>query len=167
MHNHCGFSRFDGANKAAPPTSCETTGLNVDQVKLLRLAQSTTPKQPHQQQGEEISIIEGKPVNVKTTGTGPTEMKSVDTNKPDIKSPASSDDELGSSLDVNPPSSSHYPDDSTDLSLSTTRNSKCRSRSSYPGKFPVSEGLELTSLATASHAFREKGTTSVRPFSDY
>lgn len=167
MHNHCGFSRFDGVNKAAPPTSCETTGLNKDQVKVLRLAQSTTPKQPHRELEEKNPAIECKPMDVKLVDTEPIEMKSVDANQPSIKSPASSDDELGSSLDVNPPSSSHYPDESTDLSLSTTRNSKCRSRSSYPGKFPVSEGLELTSLATASHAFREKGTTSVRPFSDY
>lgn len=167
MHNHCGFSRFDGANKAAPPTSCETTGLNMDQVKVLRLAQSTTPKQPYQELEEKNPAIECKPMDVKPVDTEPIEMKCVDANQLNIKSPASSDDELGSSLDVHPPSSSHYPDDSTDLSLSTTRNSKCRSRSSYPGKFPVSEGLELTSLATASHAFREKGTTSVRPFSDY
>lgn len=166
-NNHCGFSYFGDADKAAPPTSCETTGLNVDQVKVLRLGQSTTPKQPHQELEEKNPVIEYKPMGTRPMNTEPIEMKSVDANQPNIKSPASSDDELGSSIDVNPPSSSHYPDDSTDLSLSTTRNSKCRSRSSYPGKFPVSEGLELTSLATASHAFREKGTTSVRPFSDY
>ena len=34
MHNHCGFSPFDGANEVALPTSCETTGLNVSQVTL-------------------------------------------------------------------------------------------------------------------------------------
>lgn len=167
MHNHCGFSCFDGANKAAPPTGCQTTGLNVNQVKLLRLSQSTTLKESEQQQEEENPDIEGKPVEVKPAGVEPIEMKPVDTNQSNVNSTTSSDDERGSSLDVNPPSSSHYPNDSSDLSLSTTRNSKCRSRSSYPGKFPVSEGLELTSLATASHAFREKGTTSVRPFSDY
>ncbi|KAJ5569975.1 uncharacterized protein N7459_009405 [Penicillium hispanicum] len=44
---------------------------------------------------------------------------------------------------------------------------KCRSTASYPGKFPVSEGTEFSSLATAEYAFRERGTTSVRPFSDY
>ncbi|KAJ5217104.1 hypothetical protein N7468_010112 [Penicillium chermesinum] len=44
---------------------------------------------------------------------------------------------------------------------------KCHSTESYPGKFPVSEGMEFSELATAEYAFREKGTTTVRPFSDY
>lgn len=44
---------------------------------------------------------------------------------------------------------------------------KCHSTETYPGSFPVSESTELSSLATAEYAFRERGTTSVRPFSDY
>lgn len=47
------------------------------------------------------------------------------------------------------------------------RGTKCHSTESYPGKFPVSEGVEFSGLATAEYAFREKGTTTVRPFSDY
>ncbi|KAJ5504061.1 hypothetical protein N7463_006935 [Penicillium fimorum] len=37
---------------------------------------------------------------------------------------------------------------------------------SYPGKFPVSDSLDCSSLATA-YAVRGRATTSVRPFSDY
>ncbi|KAJ6083908.1 hypothetical protein N7486_010708 [Penicillium sp. IBT 16267x] len=47
------------------------------------------------------------------------------------------------------------------------RGTKCHSTESYPGKFPVSEGIDFSGLATAEYAFREKGTTNVRPFSDY
>ncbi|KAJ5777895.1 hypothetical protein N7520_001141 [Penicillium odoratum] len=47
------------------------------------------------------------------------------------------------------------------------RKTKCHSTESYPGKFPVSEGIEFSGLATAEYAFRERGTTTVRPFSDY
>ena len=43
---------------------------------------------------------------------------------------------------------------------------RSRSVESYPGKFPVSDGLEYSSLASASHQMRGKGTTSVRPLSD-
>lgn len=41
-----------------------------------------------------------------------------------------------------------------------------RSVESYPGNFPVSEGLEYSGLATAPHHIRGRVTTSVRPFSD-
>lgn len=41
-----------------------------------------------------------------------------------------------------------------------------RSAESFPGKFPVSDGLELGALATAPIQVKGKGTTSVRPFSD-
>ncbi|RHZ43945.1 uncharacterized protein CDV56_100503 [Aspergillus thermomutatus] len=37
---------------------------------------------------------------------------------------------------------------------------------SFPGKFPISDGLEFSSLATAPHHISGRGTTSVRPFSD-
>ncbi|KAJ5823475.1 hypothetical protein N7447_005815 [Penicillium robsamsonii] len=46
------------------------------------------------------------------------------------------------------------------------RARKCHSVESYPGKFPVSDSLDYSSLATA-YAVSGKGTTSVRPFSDY
>lgn len=41
-----------------------------------------------------------------------------------------------------------------------------RSAESFPGKFPVSDGLDLGALATAPIQVKGKGTTSVRPFSD-
>lgn len=46
------------------------------------------------------------------------------------------------------------------------RWSKYRSAESYPGRFPVSYGLEYSSLATAAYRFPGRGATSVRPFSD-
>jgi hypothetical protein len=46
------------------------------------------------------------------------------------------------------------------------RSRKYHSIESYPGKFPVSDALDFSSLATA-YAVRGRGTTSVRPFSDY
>ncbi|KAJ5374735.1 hypothetical protein N7517_006741 [Penicillium concentricum] len=46
------------------------------------------------------------------------------------------------------------------------RARKYYSIESYPGKFPVSDALDYSSLATA-YAVRGRGTTSVRPFSDY
>ncbi|KAJ5779635.1 hypothetical protein N7457_007355 [Penicillium paradoxum] len=46
------------------------------------------------------------------------------------------------------------------------RSRKYHSIESYPGKFPVSDSLDYSSLATA-YAVRGRGTTSVRPFSDY
>lgn len=59
-------------------------------------------------------------------------------------------------------------DDSADSeALQLSRQVKHRSTESYPGRYPVSDGLEYSKLATACHAFRERGTTSVRPFSDY
>ncbi|KAJ5662343.1 uncharacterized protein N7477_009959 [Penicillium maclennaniae] len=53
------------------------------------------------------------------------------------------------------------------LMLRMSKRAKSRSTESYPGKFPVSDGLEYSNLATAALNFRERGTTSVRPFSDY
>ncbi|KAJ5190462.1 uncharacterized protein N7498_009447 [Penicillium cinerascens] len=58
-------------------------------------------------------------------------------------------------------------DSTNSMTLRMNRRSKSRSTESYPGKFPVSDGLEYSNLATASLNFRERGTTSVRPFSDY
>ncbi|KAI2671075.1 hypothetical protein CBS147333_5447 [Penicillium roqueforti] len=46
------------------------------------------------------------------------------------------------------------------------RARKYQSVESYPGKFPVSDTLDYSSLASA-YAVRGRGTTSVRPFSDY
>ncbi|KAJ5898934.1 hypothetical protein N7495_003678 [Penicillium taxi] len=44
---------------------------------------------------------------------------------------------------------------------------KCQSTESYPGRFPVSDGQDMSCMATAEFAFRERGTTTARPFSDY
>jgi hypothetical protein len=42
-----------------------------------------------------------------------------------------------------------------------------KSADSFPGEFPISEGLEYSSLATAKHHSRIPSVrTSVRPFSD-
>lgn len=43
---------------------------------------------------------------------------------------------------------------------------RVRSAESYPGKFPVSDGLELCALASAPFYRIGKGSASVRPFSD-
>lgn len=48
-----------------------------------------------------------------------------------------------------------------------SRTTRHRSRESYPGRFPVNAGLAYGELRMAPYAFRERGTTSVRPFSDY
>ncbi|KAJ5295947.1 hypothetical protein PENANT_c001G03387 [Penicillium antarcticum] len=57
--------------------------------------------------------------------------------------------------------------DDADLeTLQMNRSPKYHSIESYPGKFPVSDHLEYSFLATA-HAIHGRGTTSVRPFSDY
>ncbi|GIK03051.1 hypothetical protein Aspvir_007117 [Aspergillus viridinutans] len=55
-------------------------------------------------------------------------------------------------------------DDQALLEMETLRAT--HSVESFPGKFPISDGLEFSSLATAPHHIRGRGTTSVRPFSD-
>ncbi|GAQ08440.1 hypothetical protein ALT_5761 [Aspergillus lentulus] len=54
--------------------------------------------------------------------------------------------------------------DQTLLEMETLRAT--HSVESFPGKFPISDGLDFSSLATAPHHIRGRGTTSVRPFSD-
>jgi hypothetical protein len=88
---------------------------------------------------------------------------------PDIPQPQKSP---AASFDGAQEASMHlFPSDGStnSMTLRMTRRSKSKSRSmeSYPGKFPVSDGLEYSNLARASANFRERGTTSVRPFSDY
>jgi hypothetical protein len=175
MHDYSG-SHYDGADKSVPLTGCQNNALAIEQNQHLVFAPSTTPKEPHDQdqqreqehpiidvvQGISIDSVEVSPVEV-----SPVEVNTLQTTKPNLNSRPTSTDEPKVSLNVLPPSSSHYTDESMALSLSTNRNTKCRSTESYPGKFPVSEGLEYSSLATALSNFREKGTTHVRPFSDY
>jgi hypothetical protein len=50
--------------------------------------------------------------------------------------------------------------------MQMNRSRKYHSIESYPGKFPFSDALDYSSLASA-FAVRGRGTTSVRPFSDY
>ncbi|RJE19881.1 hypothetical protein PHISCL_07772 [Aspergillus sclerotialis] len=52
------------------------------------------------------------------------------------------------------------------LAEETGKLHRTQSAESYPGKFPVSDGLEYSSLASALHQMRGRGTTSVRPLSD-
>lgn len=62
------------------------------------------------------------------------------------------------------------PDSSDSFSLPLSRTPKRRSVESYPGRYPISDGLSLSGLATAPYAFREfreRGTILARPFSDY
>ncbi|KAJ5706914.1 hypothetical protein N7488_006715 [Penicillium malachiteum] len=59
------------------------------------------------------------------------------------------------------------PGDGKEDGVKMDRAAKCHSTESYPGQFPVSEGMEFSNLATAEYAFRERGTVTVRPFSDY
>jgi hypothetical protein len=163
MIDHFGLSHYNGTDKSIPSTSEPTAALATDQNQDVPLAQPSTPKQAQQQKQEErqiVEVVQGIPFK-------PVEVESVDKTHPNIQSPTTSTHDAKTSLNVIPPASSHYTDDSAAPSLSTNRNVKARSTESYPGKFPVSEGLEFSSLATASCAFRERGTTSVRPFSDY
>ncbi|OOQ87207.1 hypothetical protein PEBR_18057 [Penicillium brasilianum] len=180
MHDHPG-SHYHGANKSIPLTGCQNNALAIEQNQHLVFAPSTTLKMPHdqdQQRGQEVPVInvvhgisidsvEASAVEVSAIEVSAGEVSPLQTTKPNLSSRPTSSDEPRISLSVVPPSSSHYTDESITLSLSTNRNTKCRSTESYPGKFPVSDGLEYSSLATALSNFREKGTTHVRPFSDY
>lgn len=56
---------------------------------------------------------------------------------------------------------------SDSYSVPLTRTPPRRSTESYPGRYPVSDGLNLSDPVTASYTFRERGTILVRPFSDY
>lgn len=169
-HGSCdypGFSHYDGMNNTVlPSTSCPNIALAGIGNQQGTLAPPPTPVQPHLQNAEQqriVQLVHGVPIEE------PAESNPAEKTQPNstIVSPAVSTDEPKTSLDVNPPSSSRYTDNLTDLSLESNRTTKARSTQSYPGKLPVSEGMEYSSWATALSAFREKGTTYVRPFSDY
>jgi hypothetical protein len=81
--------------------------------------------------------------------------------------PGELEPELEPEVDPQSASSSRYTDNTSSLSLDAGHAAKSHSTESYPGKFPASDGMEYSNLATAEYAFRERGTTSVRPFSDY
>ncbi|CEO59993.1 hypothetical protein PMG11_04637 [Penicillium brasilianum] len=170
MHDHAGLHHHGAL------TGCQNNALATEQNQHLVFAPSTTLKMPHdqdQQREQEhpvIDVVHGihiDSVEVNAIEVSAGEVSPLQTTKPNLSSRPTSSDEPRISLSVVPPSSSHYTDESITLSLSTNRNTKCRSTESYPGKFPVSDGLEYSSLATALSNFREKGTTHVRPFSDY
>ncbi|KAF7717616.1 Uncharacterized protein PECH_005351 [Penicillium ucsense] len=84
-----------------------------------------------------------------------------------LMSVASSAEDLADTFNVKPRVSSNTSDESLALSLVPRRPMMARSAESFPGQFPVSEGLKPGSLATDPSAFRERETMHVRPFSDY
>lgn len=137
-------------------------GITIDSLKV-----SPVEANPVEDQPVEANLVKVKPVEIEPIDVKPVEANPSKTTEPSINSSTTSSEDPKVSLGMVPPSSSHYTDESIALSLSNNRTTKCRSTESYPGKFPVSEGLEYSSLATASSNFREKGTTHVRPFSDY
>ncbi|PLB40093.1 uncharacterized protein BDW47DRAFT_124032 [Aspergillus candidus] len=51
--------------------------------------------------------------------------------------------------------------------LEMTESGRTLSAGSYPGRFPVSDGVEFSSLATADGAVKGRAATSVRPLSDF
>lgn len=171
-HGYPGFSHYDGMNQTIlPSTSCPNIPLAGTGNQHGTLAPPPTPMPPHLQLEEQrriVQLVHGVPIE-EAAETNPVEKIQL---RPSINSPTVSTNEPKTSLDVLPPSSlryssSRYTDNLTDLSLESNRAIKARSTQSYPGKFPVSDGLEYSSLAAAASAFREKGTTYVRPFSDY
>ncbi|GFF27739.1 hypothetical protein IFM61606_03902 [Aspergillus udagawae] len=87
-------------------------------------------------------LVSGRPQF--STASRPMSMESTDGGQPRV-----TDDSLN---------------DQTLLEMETLRAT--HSVESFPGKFPISDGLEFSSLATAPHHIRGRGTTSVRPFSD-
>ncbi|KAJ5380068.1 uncharacterized protein N7496_002496 [Penicillium cataractarum] len=187
MHDHSG-SQYDGAGNSVPSTDGQSNAVPTKPIQHVVFVQSASPKQSREQRKEEHSVIdvvhgitidslevspvEANPVEIEPVEAKPVEAKPVkvtpiNTTEPSINSSPTSSEDPKVSIDVTPPSSSHYTDESIALSLPNNRTAKCHSTESYPGKFPVSEGLDYSSLATASSNFREKGTTHVRPFSDY
>ncbi|CAI7660429.1 unnamed protein product [Penicillium pancosmium] len=74
--------------------------------------------------------------------------------------PGELEPELEPEVDPQSASSSRYTDNTSSLSLDAGHAAKSHSTESYPGKFPVSDGMEYSNLATAEYAFRERGTTS-------
>jgi hypothetical protein len=178
-HNYPGFSYYDGmSNTTLPSTSCPNIALAGNGNHHGLIAPPPTPVQPQLQQEEQrriVQLVHGIPIEEVV------ELNSVEKVQPTpsintiINSPTVSTDEPKTSLAVIPPSSlqysslryssSHYTDNNlTDLSLESNRTTKTHSTQTYPPKFPVSE---YTSLVTELSSFREKGTTHVRPFSDY
>ncbi|KAF3388856.1 hypothetical protein F1880_004278 [Penicillium rolfsii] len=167
VHNDPVFSHCDGMNTSIfPSNNCPNIALASNGNQHGFLASAPTPVQPHLKREEQQRIV---PLEHGVTIEMHFAAKAGGSTQPNssIESPTVSTDEPKTSLDVIPPSSSRYTDNLTDLSLESNRTTKARSTQSYPGKFPVSEGMDYSSLATASSAFREKGTTHVRPFSDY
>lgn len=79
-------------------------------------------------------------------------------------SPASSPDEPSARTlrFTNAPTESSHP-----FLVPLARSTRCASTESYPGNFPTSDAVTHRDFAFTPVSFRERGTTSVRPFSDY
>ncbi|KAJ5574746.1 hypothetical protein N7450_008645 [Penicillium hetheringtonii] len=136
-----------------------------------RVTTTVTQEEEHEEEELTVHIMEISPRADSGYDTSQPTAPVTDLPKPIVpmeKSPASSFDGPGEVDTGKAPhdASSHYTNDSS-LSLGASRAAKSHSTESYPGQFPVSDGVEYSSLATAEYAFRERGTTSARPFSDY
>jgi len=148
-----------------------TTGTETVAGNRERVTTTVTQEEEHEEEELTVHIVEISPPADSSYDASQPTAPVTDLPKPIIpmkKSPANSFDGPG---EVDPgkaphDASSHYTNDSS-LSLGASRAAKSHSTESYPGQFPVSDGVEYSSLATAEYAFRERGTTSVRPFSDY
>ncbi|KAJ5172948.1 hypothetical protein N7492_005541 [Penicillium capsulatum] len=151
-HGSHGSSNFDTVKRASSTRPNISSVVETGPAKTQQFTQSSLSLK-QSQEPEDISLASGPPLNPP---------------RPSQISPACSMDgpsDLATILHSVPKMESSTEDDDDELKLD--REAKCRSTESYPGKFPVSESMEFSSLATASYAFRERGTTSVRPFSDY
>lgn len=79
--------------------------------------------------------------------------------------PQSSSEADESSVDLD--TASTESDSTSPSSLPLSRSTRCPSAESYPGRFPTSHGIKERDFAMMPSSFRERGTTFVRPFSDY
>lgn len=147
------------AIKPAPKMSRPPIPAMMDQQEQTTSTQQVTQTESikHNQQSEETQVPET--CDTQSSALVP-DMP--DTLHPPDQTPKTSLDEpsgcgVGS---ISTKSSDSY-------SVPLTRTPPPRSTESYPGRYPVSNGLNLSDLATAPYAFRERGTILVRPFSDY
>lgn len=147
------------------------TGTGTTTGNAQRVTTTVTKEEEHEEEELTVHIMETSHPADSSYNISQPAAPVMDLPKPTIPievSPTNSFDGPGETEPGRIPhdTSSHYTDDSS-LSLGASRAAKSHSTESYPGKFPVSEGVDYSSLATAEYAFRERGTTSARPFSDY
>jgi hypothetical protein len=177
-HNYPDFSYYDGmSNTALPSTSCPNIALagNGNHHGLIAPPPTPVPQLQQEEQRRIVQIVHGVPIEEAVEPNPVEKIQPTPCINPRINSPTVSTGEAQISLAVIIPaalrsssqrySSSHYTENNlTDLSLESNRTNKTHSTQTYPPKFPVSE---YSSLVADLSSFREKGTTHVRPFSDY